>query len=56
MCFVKKILDSEDHNMAASYIQEEHEIFRQSLRKFLEKEAYPNYDKWEEDRIIPRDF
>ncbi|WP_264738098.1 acyl-CoA dehydrogenase family protein [Cytobacillus firmus] len=42
--------------MAASYIQEEHEMFRQSLRKFLEKEAYPNYDKWEEDRIIPRDF
>ncbi|RBP95782.1 acyl-CoA dehydrogenase [Cytobacillus firmus] len=42
--------------MAASYIQEEHEIFRQSLRKFLEKEAYPNYDKWEVDRIIPRDF
>lgn len=42
--------------MAASYIQEEHEIFRQSLRKFLEKEAYPNYNKWEEDRIIPRDF
>ncbi|MDM5224690.1 acyl-CoA dehydrogenase family protein [Cytobacillus sp. NJ13] len=42
--------------MAASYIQEEHEIFRQSLRKFLEKEAYPNYEKWEEDRIIPRNF
>ncbi|WP_370221647.1 acyl-CoA dehydrogenase family protein [Cytobacillus sp.] len=42
--------------MAASYIQEEHEIFRESLRKFLEKEAYPYYDKWEEDRIIPRDF
>ncbi|KAF0819879.1 Acyl-CoA dehydrogenase [Bacillus sp. ZZV12-4809] len=42
--------------MAASYLQEEHEIFRESLRKFLEKEAYPNYAKWEEDRIIPRDF
>ena len=42
--------------MAASYIQEEHEIFRESLRKFLEKEAYPYYDKWEEDRINPRDF
>ncbi|MEK3853712.1 acyl-CoA dehydrogenase family protein [Cytobacillus sp. FSL H8-0458] len=42
--------------MAASYLQEEHEIFRESLRKFLEKEAYPNYDKWEEDRIIPREF
>ncbi|MCS0653707.1 MULTISPECIES: acyl-CoA dehydrogenase family protein [Bacillaceae] len=42
--------------MAASYLQEEHEIFRESLRKFLEKEAYPNYEKWEEDRIIPREF
>ncbi|OMF59632.1 acyl-CoA dehydrogenase [Paenibacillus sp. FSL R5-0490] len=42
--------------MAATYLQEEHEIFRESLRKFLEKEAYPNYDKWEEDRIIPREF
>ncbi|URM34569.1 acyl-CoA dehydrogenase family protein [Cytobacillus firmus] len=42
--------------MAATYLQEEHEIFRESLRKFLEKEAYPNYDKWEADRIIPREF
>ncbi|MBY6052905.1 acyl-CoA dehydrogenase family protein [Cytobacillus firmus] len=42
--------------MAASYLQEEHEIFRESLRKFLEKEAYPNYEKWEEARIIPREF
>lgn len=38
------------------YLQEEHEIFRQSLRKFLEKEAVPFYDQWEEDRIIPRSF
>ncbi|EWG11352.1 acyl-CoA dehydrogenase family protein [Cytobacillus firmus] len=42
--------------MSASYLQEEHEIFRESLRKFIEKEAYPNYEKWEEDRIIPREF
>ncbi|GLB59512.1 acyl-CoA dehydrogenase family protein [Cytobacillus sp. NCCP-133] len=42
--------------MAVSYIKEEHEIFRKSLRKFLEKEAYPNYEQWEEDRIIPRAF
>jgi acyl-CoA dehydrogenase len=34
----------------------EHEIFRTSLRKFLEKEAYPFYDQWEEDRLIPRSF
>ena len=38
------------------YLTEEHEIFRQALRKFLEKEAYPNYAQWENDRLIPRDF
>jgi acyl-CoA dehydrogenase len=38
------------------YLQEEHEIFRSSLRKFLEKEAYPFYEQWEEERLIPRSF
>lgn len=38
------------------YLQEEHEIFRSSLRKFLEKEAYPFYEQWEEERKIPRSF
>ncbi|SDN95535.1 acyl-CoA dehydrogenase [Paenibacillus sp. yr247] len=42
--------------MSNSYVQEEHRIFRSSLRKFLEKEAVPYYDQWEEDRIIPRQF
>lgn len=42
--------------MKHPYIQEEHVIFRKAFRKFLEKEAYPFYEKWEEDRIIPRTF
>ena len=42
--------------MKHSYLTEDHEIFRKSLRKFLEKEAVPNYEQWEEDRIIPRSF
>ncbi|MBP2239604.1 acyl-CoA dehydrogenase [Cytobacillus eiseniae] len=42
--------------MTSAYIKEEHEIFRQSLRKFLDKEAYPFYEKWEEERMIPREF
>ncbi|WP_342042129.1 acyl-CoA dehydrogenase family protein [Bacillus sp. OTU2372] len=37
-------------------LNEDHEIFRQSLRKFLEKEAYPFYEQWEENRMIPRSF
>ncbi|OCA80986.1 acyl-CoA dehydrogenase [Bacillus sp. FJAT-27225] len=42
--------------MKHPYLQEDHYIFKRSLRKFLEKEAYPNYGKWEKDRIIPRAF
>lgn len=38
------------------YLTEDHDIFRKSLRKFLEKEAYPHYEQWEEDRMIPRSF
>lgn len=42
--------------MTHPYLTEDHDIFRKSLRKFLEKEAYPFYEKWEEDRMIPRSF
>src|SRR5690606_9569391 len=31
---------------------EEHDLFRESLRKFLEKEAVPHYEQWEQDRLI----
>src|SRR5690554_1044140 len=35
---------------------DEHELFRETLRKFLQKEAAPYYDQWEQDRIIPREL
>ena len=35
---------------------DEHVLFRKSLRKFLEKEAIPHYEQWEEDRLIPKSF
>jgi len=34
---------------------EEHQIFRESFRKFLEKEVIPFLDKWEHDKIVPKD-
>jgi acyl-CoA dehydrogenase len=40
--------------MKHPYLNDEHEIFRRSLRKFLENAAYPFYEQWEEDRLIPR--
>ncbi|MBO8163478.1 MAG: acyl-CoA dehydrogenase family protein [Brevibacillus sp.] len=42
--------------MPGSYVKEEHQLFRRTLRKFLENEAVPRYDQWERERIIPRDF
>lgn len=42
--------------MSNYYFTEEHEMFRESLRAFLQKEAVPNIDKWEEDRRTPRDI
>jgi len=33
---------------------EEHEIFRKTFRKFVEKEITPNINQWEEDRMVPR--
>lgn len=38
------------------YFNEEHEAFRRTIRQFLEAEAIPHIDQWEEDRKIPREF
>lgn len=42
--------------MDRKFLTEEHEMFRKALRGFLEKEAYPNYEQWEQDKEIPRSF
>ncbi|NQD68247.1 acyl-CoA dehydrogenase [Bacillus haikouensis] len=42
--------------MTHPYLTEDHEIFRSSIRKFLQKEAYPHYEQWERDRLVPRSF
>ncbi len=42
--------------MKHPYLNEDHSIFRQSLRKFLQKEAYPFYGEWEKDKMVPRAF
>jgi acyl-CoA dehydrogenase len=34
---------------------EEHRIFRESARKFFEKEVTPHVDEWEEAGIVPKD-
>jgi acyl-CoA dehydrogenase len=40
--------------MALAY-KEEHVIFRNAFKRFLAKEIEPNIEKWEEDRIVPKE-
>ena len=35
---------------------EEHKMFRESFRKFVDKEITPHADEWEEARIVPREI
>lgn len=41
--------------MAVQIFHEEHEIFRHSLRSFLEKEVKPHLDEWRKNRQVPRE-
>ena len=36
------------------FITKEHVMFRDALRKFLEKEVIPFFDEWEKEGIVPR--
>lgn len=40
--------------MSASHFTTEHELFRSSLRVFLEQEVRPNIDRWEEEGQVPK--
>ena len=40
--------------MDSIYFTEEHRLFRESLKNFLQKEVVPHIDKWEETGVIDR--
>ena len=42
--------------MKRTLFSEEHKIFRDAFRKFLEKEIIPNHAKWEEEGKVPREI
>jgi alkylation response protein AidB-like acyl-CoA dehydrogenase len=39
-----------------SLFREEHEIFRESVRRFVEREIVPFHAQWEHDGIVPREL
>ncbi len=36
--------------MERTFLKEEHETFRNGLKKFLQKEAAPHFQQWEEEK------
>ncbi|KAA0959266.1 acyl-CoA dehydrogenase [Planococcus sp. ANT_H30] len=42
--------------MKRSFLTEDHEMYRDALKKFLQKEAVPHFDQWEKDKMVPRSF
>jgi len=42
--------------VAHKYLKEEHEIFRESVKKFLDKEVRPFFHEWEKQRSTPKDL
>jgi len=38
------------------HFEEEHHLFRQSARKFIEREVAPYQSQWEKDGIVPREL
>ncbi|MBU1745244.1 MAG: acyl-CoA dehydrogenase family protein, partial [Proteobacteria bacterium] len=39
--------------MYEEYFTEEHQIFRNSVRKFVEREIKPHIDRWEDEELFP---
>jgi len=42
--------------MKSQYFNAEHQLFRESLRQFFDKEVVPYANEWEEKRQIPKDI
>jgi len=40
--------------MTSQYFSQDHQLFRQSVRQFIEKEVTPNAEQWENERQIPK--
>jgi len=42
--------------MAQQYFEESHNILRQSMKKFVEREIMPYIDEWEDKEEFPREL
>jgi len=40
---------------ARTVFRDDHEMFRDQVRRFVDREVVPHHDQWEEDGVVPRD-
>jgi len=45
-----------DQCMRRSIFTDDHELFRQSVRTFIEREVTPNFERWDRDGIVDREL
>ena len=45
-----------DRPMRRSIFTDDHELFRQSVRTFIEREVTPNFERWDRDGIVDREL
>ncbi|MGD0275491.1 MAG: enoyl-CoA hydratase-related protein, partial [Syntrophales bacterium] len=55
---IKEVGRQWEENMSVldRYYTEEHKIFRESIRRFYEKEVTPQVDHWEKEGIVPKEL
>ena len=42
--------------MPDCFFNDEHRMFRDSVRTFVEREIVPYHDQWEKDGVVPREL
>jgi acyl-CoA dehydrogenase len=50
----RQLVKNNISHMNSSYFTEEHQLFRESLKDFLQKEVVPHIEKWEKTGTIER--
>jgi acyl-CoA dehydrogenase len=48
-------MDAANTSLPSPYINEEHEMLRAQVRRFVETEVKPHAEAWEKDGMVPRD-
>ena len=42
--------------MPEDFFDAEHRMYRDSMRKFVEREVVPHHAQWEKDGVVPREL